>query len=658
MTENKEKQKEVELSRDDYWNLTSDFTQIVKRAKQGYQEKAPGRGIEHVGLFMGSRTGIICKTDERGIPQIIVTGEEVDNQGQKKAQRFFIGLQAEAATKDKAFLSSNLAEKETNVKEFEVSSHGYELARSTVKEAQKAGEKIQRKIDEENYEWFPVFHVKGEKKSVNEDQEPKINLDLIVNLVAQAQQVIRQELGAKIKKVEVLFLKWTENMEYADTDGMKIDQIIPRVAFSISVKTKNDSEAFGSIRGSMGTISEVLHRYNENGKERELSRIVQELAKEVSKEAIDLDRAQGVSILGTECPVIFSPEAAGVLAHEIFGHPSEADIICQNRRSKTAKVNLKSRIGAQVSDHSAFSIIDSSRPDTTLGKKQIKYAFGSLVVDDQGCPGKETKIVDKGIQVSVLNDRYTFNEILDGLKDEIVKGMREHGLSGNVRREKYDLPPLVRMTNTYILPDENGPSSKEEIATKIPKNKKGVYIKSCSGGWIDINEGIFVINGNLCYLIENGIITDKPIRGVKITGNITKFTGSIKAIGSSKTIGRTFTGYCGKDNQWIPVEGGGPLIYIENAKLGGLEYYRPWSELVEEYNQQHREVLNGQRQKDNLYFPEIAEFRGKETSQAQVCLLTAAMSVEDEVNLILGTRDHANFVANNGRLVQRGDKYE
>lgn len=658
MTENKEKQKEVELSRDDYWNLTSDFTQIVKRAKQGYQEKAPGRGIEHVGLFMGSRTGIICKTDERGIPQIIVTGEEVDNQGQKKAQRFFIGLQAEAATKDKAFLSSNLAEKETNVKEFEVSSHGYELARSTVKEAQKAGEKIQRKIDEENYEWFPVFHVKGEKKSVNEDQEPKINLDLIVNLVAQAQQVIRQELGAKIKKVEVLFLKWTENMEYADTDGMKIDQIIPRVAFSISVKTKNDSEAFGSIRGSMGTISEVLHRYNENGKERELSRIVQELAKEVSKEAIDLDRAQGVSILGTECPVIFSPEAAGVLAHEIFGHPSEADIICQNRRSKTAKVNLKSRIGAQVSDHSTFSIIDSSRPDTTLGKKQIKYAFGSLVVDDQGCPGKETKIVDKGIQVSVLNDRYTFNEILDGLKDEIVKGMREHGLSGNVRREKYDLPPLVRMTNTYILPDENGPSSKEEIATKIPKNKKGVYIKSCSGGWIDINEGIFVINGNLCYLIENGIITDKPIRGVKITGNITKFTGSIKAIGSSKTIGRTFTGYCGKDNQWIPVEGGGPLIYIENAKLGGLEYYRPWSELVEEYNQQHREVLNGQRQKDNLYFPEIAEFRGKETSQAQVCLLTAAMSVEDEVNLILGTRDHANFVANNGRLVQRGDKYE
>lgn len=658
MTENKEKQKEVELSRDDYWNLTSDFTQIVKRAKQGYQEKAPGRGIEHVGLFMGSRTGIICKTDERGIPQIIVTGEEVDNQGQKKAQRFFIGLQAEAATKDKAFLSSNLAEKETNVKEFEVSSHGYELARSTVKEAQKAGEKIQRKIDEENYEWFPVFHVKGEKKSVNEDQEPKINLDLIVNLVAQAQQVIRQELGAKIKKVEVLFLKWTENMEYADTDGMKIDQIIPRVAFSISVKTKNDSEAFGSIRGSMGTISEVLHRYNENGKERELSRIVQELAKEVSKEAIDLDRAQGVSILGTECPVIFSPEAAGVLAHEIFGHPSEADIICQNRRSKTAKVNLKSRIGAQVSDHSTFSIIDSSRPDTTLGKKQIKYAFGSLVVDDQGCPGKETKIVDKGIQVSVLNDRYTFNEILDGLKDEIVKGMREYGLSGNVRREKYDLPPLVRMTNTYILPDENGPSSKEEIATKIPKNKKGVYIKSCSGGWIDINEGIFVINGNLCYLIENGIITDKPIRGVKITGNITKFTGSIKAIGSSKTIGRTFTGYCGKDNQWIPVEGGGPLIYIENAKLGGLEYYRPWSELVEEYNQQHREVLNGQRQKDNLYFPEIAEFRGKETSQAQVCLLTAAMSVEDEVNLILGTRDHANFVANNGRLVQRGDKYE
>lgn len=98
-----------EKVRDEYWQLTEDFAQIVRRAEQSYQEKAPGREIDFVSLFMGSRSGIICTADEEGIPQIIVTGEETDNQGRKRTQRFFIGLQGEVATKDTAFLTVNLA---------------------------------------------------------------------------------------------------------------------------------------------------------------------------------------------------------------------------------------------------------------------------------------------------------------------------------------------------------------------------------------------------------------------------------------------------------------------------------------------------------------------------------------------------------------------
>jgi len=643
--------------RDEYWALTSDFRQIVHRAREGYQEKSPGREIDLVSLFMGSRSGVICKADERGIPQVTVSGEEVDNRGQRKTQRLFIGLQSEVATKGRAYVASNLAERETIVKEFEVSSHGYELTRVAVTEAQKVGEKIQRKIDEEHYEWFPLFHVKGEERSISEDREPKVDVDLVVSLVAGARQVLRQELGAKIDRVETTLLKWTENMEYADTDGMKIDHVIPRVAFSIRVTTKDSSEAFGALRGSMGTISDVLRRYDEEGTERDPMEIVRELAEEVAKEAIDLDRAQGASILGTECPVILSPQAAGVLAHEIFGHTSEADIICENRRSKTAKLTLKSRIGAQVSDYPNFSVIDTGQATTTLGKRRNRYAFGSLVVDEQGCPAQETKLIDRGIQVNVLSDRHTFNEILEGLKDEIVEGIKAHGLSGNVRREKYDHPPMVRMTNTYILPDEKGPSSKEKMASEIPKNKKGVFIKTCSGGWIDVDEGTFMIEGNLCYLIENGTVTDKPIKGVKVIGNVAKFVGSIKSIGTSKTMDRVFTGYCSKNGQLIPVEGGGPLVYIENAKLAGGRYI-PWSELVAEYHKQYEQILDGQRAEESVYLPEIGEVKDRKTSQAKVCLVTAVMAAQDEVDLVLGKRDHALFVARDGKLVRRGDSYE
>jgi len=645
--------------RDEYHQLTTDFAQIVNRAKGSYQEKAPGREIEFVSLFMGSRSGVICKADERGIPQVVVSGEEADNQGNRRTQRFFIGLQSEVATKDVDFESSNLAERETIVKEFEVTSQGHELVKNAINESQRAGERVQRRIDEENYEWFPIVHVKGEEKSINLDQEPKLDLDLVVSLVAGARQVIRQALGAKLDRVEVLFVKFSDHTEYADTDGMKVDQIVPRLGITISVRTKDGSEAFGAIRGAVGGL-EILRRYEKADQpERDYLEIVQDLARRVAREAIDLDRAQGSSILGNECPVILAPQVAGVLAHEVFGHTSEADIICENRRSKSATLTLKSRIGAQVSDHPSFSLIDTGASKLDFGDREIKYCFGAIPLDEQGCEAKETLIVDRGIQINVLNDRYTFNEIIDGLKEDIVKGMKEHGLTGNVRREKYDMPPQVRMTNTFILPDPNGPKSLAQMASMIPKNKRGVYVKSCQGGWVNPDGGEFMINGNLCYLIENGIVTDKPIKDVRITGNVAKFVDTIKAIGSAETMHHTFTGYCGKNDQWVPVEGGGPLLYLENATLaGGSAPDRSWTELVEEYDRQHVQVLQGKRTPESVYVPEIGEIVGKRTSQSKVCLVTASMSAKEEVELVLGTRDHARFASRNGKLVRRSDPFE
>ena len=655
-------EKQEEMVRDEYWQLTEDFVQIVKRAEQSYQEKSPGREIDFASLFMGSRSGIICTADKEGIPQIIVTGEETNNQGRRRTQRFFIGLQAGVSTKDKAFPTVNLAKDETTVKEFEVSSQGHNLVKQAIERAKKRGEKIQRKIDEENYEWFPFYHVEGQTVSINEDVEPKVNLDLVVSLVASGRQVIKNELGAKVDEIRVNFVKWTENFEYADTDGARIDHVIPRLGFTIWVRTKDGCEAFGAIRGAMGGI-EILGRYGDVKRQEGESdadyylRVVTGLAKEVSKEAMDLDRAQRASILGTECPVILSPQVTGALVHEVYGHTSEGDIICANRRSKTAQLILKSRIGAQVSDYPNFTVIDTGAADLKLGKRGIKYAFGALIVDEQGCPAKETRLIERGIQVNVLNDRYTFNEIVDGLKEEIAKGMKEHGLTGSVRREKYDMPPQVRMTNTYLLPDEKGPRSLEEMAAKIPRNKKGVYIKTCKGAWVSPDDGAFVIKGNLCYLIENGQVTDKPIKEVKMAGNVAKFVDKIKAVGSSETIDRTFTGFCGKADQWVPVEGGGPLVYIEDAKLGGGRY-RPWSELVEEYHRQHDQVLKGQRDEEGIYLPEFATEMGEGISQAKVCLLTTTLPGRQEGDWIMGQRDRADFILRDGELVERGDWFE
>ena len=323
-------------------------------------------------------------------------------------------------------------------------------------------------------------------------------------------------------------------------------------------------------------------------------------------------------------------------------------------------MTLKSRLGAQVSDNPRFSMIDTGAATVQLGRKSLRNAFGAIVVDDHGCPGKETRLVDRGIQVNVLSDRYTFNEIVDGLKDDIAEGMRAHGLTGNVRREKYDMPAQVRMTNTYILPDENGPRSLTEMAALLPKNKRGVYMKTCQGGWVNPDGGEFVLNGNLCYLIENGTITDKPIKGVKVTGNVAKFVDCIRAIGASETMDATFTGYCGKNDQWVPVEGGGPLLYIEDAKLAGAAgaAVRQWSEMVAEYDKQHAQAAEGKRSPRSIYLPEIGEVVGKEVNQARICLVTAALRADEEVDFMLGRRDRAEFVAREGKMVRRSDRFE
>jgi hypothetical protein len=197
----------------------------------------------------------------------------------------------------------------------------------------------------------------------------------------------------------------------------------------------------------------------------------------------------------------------------------------------------------------------------------------------------------------------------------------------------------------------------EEMAARIPRNKKGVYIKTCKGAWVSPDDGAFAINGNLCYLIENAQVTDKPIREVRVTGNVAKFVDSIKAVGSSKTIDRTFTGYCGKSNQWVPVEGGGPLVYIEDAKLGTARY-RPWSEFVEEYHRQHDQVLKGQRVEEGIYLPEFAGEMGEGVPQAKVCLLTATLPGGEERDWITGQRDRANFVLRDGEIMERGEWFE
>jgi predicted Zn-dependent protease len=650
---------ETKLPPDEYHLLENDFAQINNRGFKSFQESTPGREIDWIGLYMGSRYGTVITTDEKGIPQVKTSGNEFTPQGEKRIQRFFIGLRGEVATKDFSVQSVNLSGNDTIVKEFEVNSAGYKLIKNIIEDAQKKGEQVQRKIDEEDEPFFPFYHL-PEKNilSINRNVEEGVNLDLAVNLVANARQVVKQEMGAKVKDIKVAFFKIADVMEYADTDDNIIDTVTPRVGISIQIETKDNNKAFGAIRGAMGG-TEILKRAEED-KDKDYVEIVRALAKEVSKDAIDLDRAQSTSILGSECPVVLSSGVTGVLAHEVYGHSSEADVIITNKKTKAAEINLKGRIGGQVSENTKFNIIDTGLCNFDVGKKKIRNAFGSVIVDEHGTIPKRTALIQDGVQKLVLNSRYTRNEIMDGLTGDIRDEMVKHGLSGNVRTEKYDKPPLVRMTNTYILPDdENGKDKLEDIIALVPKSKKGVYLKTCDGGWVETNTGEFQISGRLGFLIENGVLTDKPIRDIKISGNLNKFGAKIKHIGSSKTMDRVFTGYCGKRGQMVPTESGGPILYVEDVKLqgGGKRYFE---RTVREYLRQHEEIEKGMRSKDNVYIREVDEDSDMDlTDQENLCVVSTSLPLEKEVRILLGKDINSDYLLGlEGDIIKNADVYD
>src|ERR1700685_4457530 len=167
--------------------------------------------------------------------------------------------------------------------------------------------------------------------------------------------------------------------------------------------------------------------------------------------------------------VVLGPGWPGVLLHEAVGHGLEADF---NRKKTSAFAGL---IGHQVAS-SKVTVVDNG----TMPSRR-----GSLNVDDEGSPTKETVLIENGILKGYLSDKLSAR--LMGMAD-----------TGNGRRESYQHIPMPRMTNTYMLSGEDSP---EDIVRSV---KRGLYAVNFGGGQVDITSGKFVFSASEAYLIEDG----------------------------------------------------------------------------------------------------------------------------------------------------------
>jgi TldD protein len=229
-------------------------------------------------------------------------------------------------------------------------------------------------------------------------------------------------------------------------------------------------------------------------------------------------------------PVVLKSGTGGILFHEACGHGLEADHIL-----KDASV-YANRLGELVASPLVTLVDDGTVTDE----------WGTSTIDDEGNPTQRNVLIENGY-------------LTDYMWDFLRSRKEGRASTGNGRRQSYQHLPMVRMTNTYLLPGNDDP---EEIVTSTAQ---GVYVAQLGGGQVNTATGDFVFGMTEAYLIEDGKITE-PIRDANLIGNGPDILQKIDAVGSDFDM---CPGTCGKDGQSVSVGCGQPTLRISGVTVGG-----------------------------------------------------------------------------------------
>ena len=171
---------------------------------------------------------------------------------------------------------------------------------------------------------------------------------------------------------------------------------------------------------------------------------------------------------------------------------------------------------------------------------------GSYVYDDEGVEGQETDLIREGILVGRLHSRETAAKL----------GERA---TGNARALNYRFAPIVRMTNTFIVP---GTATPEDLFADV---EDGLYVKNWYGGMTSMEQ--FTFSAGETYMIRDGQIAE-TVRPVMLSGNVFSTLANLDGVANDLEMNEG--GGCGKGGQSpLPVSNGSPHIRLRNCLVGG-----------------------------------------------------------------------------------------
>ena len=259
----------------------------------------------------------------------------------------------------------------------------------------------------------------------------------------------------------------------------------------------------------------------------ELKGLNDELRAAVAEEAYFMRNS--VPVTPGKYPVVLSPEAAGVFAHESFGHKSESDFMLSDK-SMRDEWQLGKTVGSPI-----LSIVDSG---SVSGCGYVPY-------DDEGTRARKNYLIKNGILAGRLHSAQTAVAL-------------DEALTGNARATDCTFEPIVRMTTTYI---EGGDLDFDQLIAPI---KKGYFIKTIKHG---SGMSTFTIAPSLAYEIVDGKL-GRPVQISVLTGSVFETLGLIDGLTRDVHLLSIVTGGCGKMEQMnLPVGFGGPYVRVSSMNV-------------------------------------------------------------------------------------------
>lgn len=218
------------------------------------------------------------------------------------------------------------------------------------------------------------------------------------------------------------------------------------------------------------------------------------------------------------CDLVLEGSHVSLVIHESIGHPLELDRVFGSERNFSgtsfATPDLLNRLkyGSDIIN--------------VVSDPTIPHGLGSFGYDDEGVKAHRAFLIKDGVLVNYLSSRETAARV--GLKS-----------TGAMRADGWGNLPLVRMTNTNLLP---GKLSYDDLISGVDD---GIYMQTTSSWSIDDKRESFQFGCEMAREIKGGKL-GRMFKNPTYAGRTVEFWNSCDGIGNEKLWRVWGTPNCGK----------------------------------------------------------------------------------------------------------------